>query len=189
MFISCIGDSLTLGFGDCFRLGWVGRLYMNLDASGNEITGYNLGVRASTSLHIQKRWKAEAEARMPFNDNSRLFFCFGTADIAQGVDKEDTLKATRKILEEATALCRTFFICPPPVLDKVKNEKLSEICKGYREICAELNIPCADLFTSLGDSEVYFADLKHGDGVHPDKKGYQAMTDKISELLARNSCL
>lgn len=189
MFISCIGDSLTLGYGDSFRLGWVGRLFMNLDVSGNELIGYNLGVRASTSLHIQERWLSEVSVRMPFDADSRLIFCFGTADVAQGVDKKTTLTSARKILEEAAGLCQTFFVCPPPVLDKEKNKKLSELCAEFLTICRENEIPCADLNTSLANSKRYLFDLEHGDGVHPNKKGYQAMSDKISELIARNSCL
>lgn len=188
MFISCIGDSLTLGYGDSFRLGWVGRMLMDLDPSGLEITCYNLGVRASTTLHIQERWKAETSIRMPLEGNSKLIFSFGTADVAQGVDTRSTITSCRRILEESANLCPTFFICPPPILDKEKNNILSELCEEFRLICGKYQIPCVDLNKSLADSQVYLADLKRGDGVHPDKKGYQAMSDKITELIARNSC-
>lgn len=189
MFICCIGDSITLGYGDSFRQGWVGRLFMSLDPSGSEITGYNLGIRAASTVKISKSWKSEADTRMPFDENSKFIFSFGTADVAQGVNPADTLKAAREILEEASALCKTFFVCPPPVLDGSKNEKLSVLCAEFKKICGELNIPCVDLFTEMKDSEIFHSDLKQGDGVHPDKNGYQAMADKISEVLAIKSYL
>ena len=84
MRICFIGDSFVNGVGDDSGLGWIGRLGVALRAAGCDLTLYNLGVRRDTSADIARRWRAEAEARLPEGVDGRLVFAFGTNDGTPG---------------------------------------------------------------------------------------------------------
>lgn len=71
------GDSFVNGTGDDDCLGWVGRLCAAERRVGRDLTVYNLGVRRDTSDDILRRWRREAEARLPPGCGGRLVFSFG----------------------------------------------------------------------------------------------------------------
>jgi len=80
--ICFVGDSLTNGTGDDAFLGWPGRLCAAECRRGHELTCYNLGVRADTSVLIAARWREECAARLLEPYQGGLVFAFGNNDTA-----------------------------------------------------------------------------------------------------------
>lgn len=178
-----MGDSITLGVNDSERLGWPGRVCSRLDPAGMNITAYNLGVRASTTEHIRKRWVSEIERRVVRGKTGALVFSFGVADVANGLTAEQSLENAREILWRADSEYKTLFICPSPVSDEAKNRKVAELVEKYVQLCSELDIPCLDINYSLQRNESFLEDIGRGDGVHPGSTGYGIMADIIYDFL------
>ncbi|WP_319471930.1 GDSL-type esterase/lipase family protein [uncultured Pseudodesulfovibrio sp.] len=101
MVICCIGDSLTLGYGDESGLGWPGNITAALHNAGQDVTTYNLGVRKDTTQFIQHRWQTEAALRRLDGQPAKLVFSFGVADIMNAVATEQSLAAALTILTKA----------------------------------------------------------------------------------------
>src|SRR5262245_18350002 len=122
MRICFFGDSFTAGVGDETGLGWVGRVLIAASRRGMDVTGYNLGVRRDTSLDIAARWRAEAGARLPDDQDGRLVFCFGANDCAtenktSRVPPNRAVAVVRTILAEAAGWKPTLMIGPLPIAD------------------------------------------------------------------------
>src|SRR5690349_13574317 len=129
MRICFIGDSFVNGVGDDSGLGWIGRLGVALRAAGCDLTLYNLGVRRDTSADIARRWRAEAEARLPEGVDGRLVFAFGTNDGTPGegpgrvrVPHAESLANAEAILGTARAWRPTLMVGPLPVGDDPDTE-------------------------------------------------------------------
>ena len=63
--ICFVGESFVNGTGDPDCLGWAGRICVNANRKGYEITYYNLGVRRETSSELKNRWLTEVSYRLP----------------------------------------------------------------------------------------------------------------------------
>ena len=111
-----IGDSITVGTGDDAFLGWPGRLCAAARSQGCDLTLYNLGIRGETSEDIRRRWRQEAERRLPATMNCALVFAFGINDCAVEngvklrVELEQTVVNARAILNEAKAWLPAIFV-------------------------------------------------------------------------------
>jgi acyl-CoA thioesterase I len=106
--ICFIGDSITAGSGDDHYLGWPGRVCAAERAKGHDLTAYNLGVRADTSVLIAARWRAEAAARLPPEHAGALVFAFGINDTAEEagkrrVDSAETAEIARTMLKASAS--------------------------------------------------------------------------------------
>lgn len=182
MNICFIGDSLILGINDDQFKSWPGRLLATCRENKIEFfSAYNLGVRASTSVHVKDRWVSEVAARTPVDTACRLVFSFGTADIARKIPTDDSISAATQIFTTAREYGPTMFITPPPVLDSEKQAALSGLCAILAGICRDTDIPCLDLHTKLDNNREFLAELKKTDGVHPTARGYGIMAQAIWE--------
>ena len=180
MNIFFIGDSLTLGINDGRRISWPGRVLDKCLKAGTDFfSAYNLGVRASASVHILDRWVGEVAARNMVDQPSKLVFSFGTADIARGVPTDETILAANKIFTAAKEFSDTIYITPPPVLDEAKNQAVAGIAKALVAVAKDVGIACADIYPEINDQKAFIEDLLGTDGVHPSDKGYEIIAEAV----------
>ena len=208
--ICFVGDSLTTGTGDAEFLGWPGRLCAAEGKRGHDLSCYNLGIRADTSLHISARWRAECAARLPDIHPGRLVFAFGNNDTAIEEGARDprgppaprvapatSLATARAILAEAKAWKPVLFIGPWPVEEtkqpvnpmgpltyRFANARVAELSAAYAALAHELGIPYLDLYGTLAEDERWQAASRAGDGVHPPAKGYRLVAAKVEAWTA-----
>ena len=93
--ICFVGDSFVNGTGDPECLGWTGRICVNANKKGYDITYYNLGIRRDTSTDIAKRWLQEVSLRLPKEYDGRVVQHFARLT--------GTVAAVRKIVLELLA--------------------------------------------------------------------------------------
>lgn len=179
-----IGDSLTSGVNDSERLGWPGRICKQLDPQGTRLTAYNLGVRASTTAHIESRWKKETTDRINTEGPSMLIFCFGAPDTVKGIALELSIICAENILGNAKENYATLFITPPPMLDIEKDSHTKKLSSKFSKLCTNLDIPCLDINSPLRENPAYIKALKESDGVHPTAEGYSIMARMISRFIS-----
>jgi Lysophospholipase L1 and related esterases len=182
MVVCFIGDSLTQGIGDQKALGWVGRLaqasFVQDPARPRHLTVYNLGLRGESSVAIRERWRGDTDRRRRNGEDMAFVFSFGAADGLHKVPHEDTLIASREILETAASLGRTLYVSPPPAFDPAWSAHIKNVGGVLRGICAGADIPTFDFHAPLAADAAYMASLE-ADGIHPDTAGY----DRMAALL------
>ncbi|WP_096595455.1 GDSL-type esterase/lipase family protein [Calothrix sp. NIES-2098] len=179
--ICFVGDSFVNGTGDPEYLGWTGRICVNANQKGYDITHYNLGIRRDTSTDIAKRWLQEVSVRLPKDAYGRVVFSFGLNDttIENGktrVDLIDSIRNARKILTEAKQLYPVLMIGPAPYAepeDPQRKKRISDLSKQFASVCQELNIPYLDIFPILEKSTIWSDEAIGNDGVHPNAGGYR----------------
>ena len=179
MIICYFGDSLTLGYGDESGLGWAGRLSNSLMEKGEELTSYNLGVRKDTSVQMQYRWKQEAMTRRLPQQDFKMVFSFGVADLANGVTTDETLAAGVAMLTQAKAMGDVLVVGPTPVNDRNTREETVILSRILSGLCKRIEIPFVPTIDAMHRSFVYGTALNDGDGVHPTASGYAELADYI----------
>jgi lysophospholipase L1-like esterase len=187
MYICCFGDSLTLGVGDAEFLGWPGRVARRMVREDMDVTLYNLGVRRNSAARVQARWAEEADRRLgdvPEGESTLLLFSFGAVDALREADPDETLRAARDVLGRAREKRPALFISPPPVRDKAANERVAGLSGALAGVCADLDLPCLDVYTPLASSFEYINSLRASDGVHPTGDGHGLIADLVWDWSA-----
>jgi lysophospholipase L1-like esterase len=179
MIICFFGDSLTLGFGDNSGLVWPGRIMNALINQGCEVTGYNLGIRANTTIKLYDRWRRETVRRILPGQELRLTFSFGVADIANNVHSDLTLGNAEAILTEAITAAPTLMIGPTPVADPERNAQIKKLSGKLAGICEQHHIPFVPVIDAMQSSSVYTQALGAFDNVHPSADGYAALAGHL----------
>jgi len=184
--ICFMGESFINGTGDSTHLGWTGRLCTALSQQGYSVTYYNLGIRRETSSELVQRWQAEAERRLSVSCDKRVVFSFGTNDttIENGkprVELANSLKNTRQILSAVKHYYPVLMVSPPPIANDEQNTRIQVLSEHFNAVFQELDIPYLNVFTSLLNSPVWMAEVKAGDGAHPNAAGYTELA-----LLVQN---
>ncbi|MFI6444246.1 GDSL-type esterase/lipase family protein [Kitasatospora sp. NPDC050543] len=184
--ISFIGDSFTQGIGDPEYRGWVGRV---LQATGGDITAFNLGIRRNTSEDIARRWRQEVTPRtLPEADN-RLVLSFGSND-AVLEDGKPRVEASRcldnlaALLDEsARQRIRTLVVGPSPVVIGGAEHlgRLLGTAEEMAALCAGRGVPFIDVTRALAADPVWVDEAGAGDGAHPGAGGY----GRLAELVLR----
>ncbi|AFY55917.1 lysophospholipase L1-like esterase [Rivularia sp. PCC 7116] len=176
--ICFVGESHINGTGDAECLGWAGRICQNAFSKGFEITYYNLGVRRETSSELRKRWLQEVSYRLPKKYDGRVVFSFGANDttIENGKTRiylQDSVTNLRDILSIAKDLYPVLVVSPPPIDDEKQNQRISDLSKGFANVCHELNVPYLDIIPELLKSNIWMDEVKKYDGAHPRAAGYE----------------
>jgi len=202
--ICFVGDSLTAGTGDDRFLGWPGRLCQAERERGHDLSCYNLGVRADTSVLIAARWKAECVARLPDIYQGAIVFAFGNNDTALEVGTdgvrvplEESLLTARAMLSEAKAWKPTLFLGPWPCEESkqpvnpsgllgydFRNERIAKYNDAYETLARELDVPYLDLYRALRADPRWHAPSQAGDGIHPPAEGYSLVAEEIAAWSA-----
>lgn len=175
--ICFVGESFVNGTGDPECLGWAGRICVDANRKGYDITYYNLGVRRETSTELKSRWLREVSYRLPQQYDGRIVFCFGVNDttLENGktrVDFADSIANAHKILSEAKQLYPILMISPAPVVDEEQNHRISSLSKQFALVCSEINVPYLDVFSRLEKSNIWLNEAQANDGAHPRTGGY-----------------
>jgi lysophospholipase L1-like esterase len=205
--ICFVGDSLTQGTKDDTALGWPGRIVAAARAKGHDLTCYNLGIRRDTSKDIERRWRAEVEARLPKTAPGAVVFSFGINDV-QSADGElfrvpppESVKVARAMIAEAKERWPVLWISPvPPVPghrtkdafpdleEDYINVRARKLVDAYAHVAKELEVPFLDLYTPLSTKSFtrwrWLRALKSGDGIHPAASGYALMARLIGRWEA-----
>lgn len=187
--ICFVGESFVNGTGDPECLGWAGRICVNANKKGYDITYYNLGVRRETSANLKNRWLREVSDRLPKNYDGRVIFSFGTNDttIENGktrIEVKDSIANVRSILSEAKKLYPILMVSPPPIADQAQNYRISSLSQQFALVCSEINVPYLDIFSKLKKSNVWLNELEANDGAHPRAAGYQEFAEIVQNWEA-----
>jgi lysophospholipase L1-like esterase len=205
--ICFVGDSITQGTKDDTTLGWPGRLVAAARAKGHDFSCYNLGVRRETSKDIERRWRAEIEARFPKTAPCALMFMFGINDMQSSdgelfrVPPSESAKTARAILTEAKARWPVLWISPAPPLpghrtkdafpdleEDYINARTRKLVEAYAHLAKEIEVPFLDLYNTLQEPGLtrwrWRRALEKGDGIHPAAAGYALLARLIGRWPA-----
>lgn len=181
------GDSLTLGVNDhTMPGGWVSRLALlgrreKLFAYP-PATFYNLGARRQTTADVAARFEAEVQARQMPGIVQRLIFCVGVVDIVgpAGAEPGAVQRAAIELeglLERAKRIAPTLVICPPPVANVEKRQRIARLCAAQLDVCARLGVDYININAALAADPEYMEDLT--DGLHPGPTGNVVMAERL----------
>lgn len=187
--ICFVGESFVNGTGDPQCLGWAGRICVNANRKGYDITYYNLGVRRETSSELKNRWLREVTYRLPEEYDGRVVFSFGTNDTTMvngktRIEVKDSIANARSILSEAKQLYPILMVSPPPIADQEQNERISSLSQQFALICSEINVPYLDIFSELDKSNIWLDEAQANDGAHPRGAGYQEYAEIVQNWEA-----
>ncbi|UKO95983.1 GDSL-type esterase/lipase family protein [Nostoc sp. UHCC 0870] len=176
--ICFLGESFVNGTGDPECLGWTGRICVNANKKGHDITYYNLGVRRETSTELRHRWLREVSYRLPKEYDGRVVFSLGANDttIENGkprVDITESLENIHSILSEAQQLYPVLMISTAPCGDEKQNQRIANLSEEFAVICYELNVPYLNVFSILNKSNIWLEEARNYDGAHPRAAGYR----------------
>ncbi|WP_016949414.1 GDSL-type esterase/lipase family protein [Anabaena sp. PCC 7108] len=182
--ICFVGESFVNGTGDPECLGWTGRVCVNANKKGHDITYYNLGVRRETSNELRNRWLREVSYRLPKEYDGRVVFSFGANDttIENGktrVDFEESIVNIQQILGEAKQLYPVLMLSTAPCGDQAQNQRIADLSQRFAVVCQELNIPYLDVFSKLINSNIWLEEAKNYDGAHPRSAGYAEFAEIV----------
>lgn len=181
--ICFVGDSFVNGAGDAECLGWAGRICIDANRKGYDITYYNLGVRRETSAELKNRWLREVSDRLPKEYDGKIVFSFGTNDttIEKGkirIEVKDSIANAHTILSNAKKLYPILMIGPPPIADEKQNRRITNLSKQFALLCKELDVPYLNIFPLL-KSNIWMDEVRKYDGAHPRTTGYT----KFAEIM------
>lgn len=187
--ICFFGESFVNGTGDPECLGWAGRICVQANRKGYDITYYNLGVRRETSSELKNRWRREASYRLPKEYEGRIVFSSGVNDttLENGKTRVDVTKSisnVRQILNEAKQLYPLLMISPPPVAESEQNQRIANLSKQFALICNELNVPYLNVFPILEKSNTWMDEARNNDGAHPKAAGYAEFAEIVQNWEA-----
>jgi acyl-CoA thioesterase-1 len=182
--ICFIGDSFVQGIGDPEYRGWVGRV---LEATGGDVTAFNLGIRRDTSEDVLRRcWREVLPRALPGADN-RLVVSFGSNDTvwedgAVRVDPARCLDNLASILDEGLRQAITpLVVGPPPVIDagEAHLRRTVKLADEMAALCRSQRIPFIRTTLDLANDPLWTQEVMAGDGAHPGSGGYQRLADLI----------
>ncbi|MEU8529156.1 GDSL-type esterase/lipase family protein [Streptomyces sp. NPDC048629] len=182
--ICFIGDSFVQGIGDPEYRGWVGRV---LEATGGDLTAFNLGVRRNTSEDVVRRCRQEVLPRtLPGADN-RLVVSFGSNDTieengAVRVDPARSLGNLATILDESRRRAvAPLVVGPPPVVDAGPEHlaRTAKLADAMSVLCQSHRIPFIPTTHRLAADPVWTEEALAGDGAHPGSGGYRRLADLV----------
>lgn len=207
--IGFVGDSITHGTGDATLLGWTIRAGQAEVGRGHDVTVYNLGIRADTSLLVAERWEAECRARCRQGIAWATIFAIGINDSAyeksaamdgQRVPLDRSLEIISGMLTGARDFGPVLWIGPTPVVEAMmpldrlpgviydfRNPAIGDYSRAYAARAEALGVPYLDLYTPFVSDPAWAAALRKSDGLHPNADGYAMMAARICEWPAWRS--
>ncbi len=187
--ICFVGESFVNGAGDPECLGWAGRICVNANRKGYDITYYNLGVRRETSSELKNRWLSEVSYRLPKEYDGRVVFSFGTNDttIENGktrIEVKDSIANARSILSNAKKLYPILMVSPPPIADNEQNRRSVDLSEQFGLLCQKLDVPYLNFFPVLEKSSIWMNEVRRYDGAHPRAAGYREFAEIVQNWEA-----
>lgn len=209
--IYCFGDSITRGEYDTSHGGWAERLKAFCMAQAvregaeTETMVYNLGISGETSLGCLKRMESEFEVRKDPKATSVFVFAYGANDAAFLPTENKHLVAMEDFKENllkfaAFAKSRSgiaIFLTITPVVEELqkvpayrgKTRNNADIEK-YNEIIKQVGLSqgvLVDVYAHFTKNE--FETLFSTDGVHPNARGHELISDLLEKTAMENQIL
>jgi len=174
--VLCLGDSLTEGFGVSSEHSFPARLERRLRESGHPgVRVVNAGISGSTSASGESRLRWQLRA-----DPSVLVLALGANDGLRGID----LASTRENLSKTITLAKqngvTVLLAGmkiPPNYGPVYAGQFESL---FPELAREHDVA---LIPFLLEGVAAQPALNLPDGVHPNAKGYERVTENVLEHL------
>lgn len=194
MKIFIFGDSITEGYYDDEKNGWVNRLKVGLGK--DEI--YNLGISGDTSEDLLERFDADVKGKKP----DRIVFSIGINDSVylpnekrNYIDLDKFKENLGMLIKKARLLTNSIvFVGLTSVNEKLTkpipwvtemyytNEEIKKYDDAIRRICKREKLKFIDIFSDFEKSDY---EKMLSDGLHPNAKGHEWMANKIiKEILA-----
>jgi lysophospholipase L1-like esterase len=196
--ILCFGDSITFGVGEMPTKGWVGRLKDYFEVKDQYNAVYNFGFCGHTSNDLLIRFETELKTRARIKrptDHFTIIVAIGTNDSRIRDNKEEiSLPKFQNNIKKLIGISKKYskdiiFLSLTPVNDKIaeifdgntsfSNERILKFNNLIKESCKTNTILFLDLFNPMKKEE-HLKLLK--DGLHPNSKGYNLMSQKIKKL-------
>ena len=197
--ILCFGASIVWGRGDNSFGGWVGHLKKHFEAQDYYNLVYNLGIPGDTSTGLLERLRGKCHVRTKKKrpeDKFLILVGMGHNDL-KFVGKQNESNTPPELFRENILKIikiakkyssKIIFVGLTPVNEKLTTpyetttlfnkqiEQYNQIIKG----CCKDKVLFVDFFEEWVNSD--YVDWL-GDGLHPNKKGYQLMFEKIQEFI------
>lgn len=170
--IIAFGDSLTAGFGLAEKESYPYLLQKKLEADGYSYEVVNAGVSGETSLGGLERadWVLEQE------NVEILILELGANDLLRGLPVAKMKGNLAKIIEKAQAKKINVLLCgmlaPPTVGAQYQREYLS----AFPDLASRYKTA---FLPFLLDNVALNKDLNQPDGIHPNAKGAEIMTENV----------
>lgn len=198
----CFGDSITYGEYDGVYGGWADILkrycFTKYNNSAKEINVFNLGIEGETTVGLLKRMQIECNARTS-EINNLIFIAYGANDLAIVNDNYRVVPNTfKQNLQQAVNIAlnttkHVFLVSILPISETLNGKisatgklRTTDNIKRYNQIIFDIAqhnaIEYVDTYsTFLKDKE----NLISKDGIHPNAKGYQVISEVIKPLLSK----
>lgn len=170
--IIAFGDSLTAGFGLAEKESYPYLLQEKLKAEGFDFEVVNAGVSGDTSLGGLERadWVLE-------QDNAKILILeLGANDLLRGVPVEKMKANLEKIIVKAKAKNVKVLLCgmlAPPTMGA---QYQRDFVKAFPDLATEHKV---EFLPFLLDGVAMDKNLNQADGIHPNPRGTQIMTENI----------
>lgn len=174
--IIAFGDSLTAGFGLAEKESYPFLLQQRLNADGFDFEVVNAGVSGDTSLGGLERadWVLA-------QDNAKILILeLGANDLLRGMPVERMKQNLDRIIRKAKARNIEVLLCgmlAPPTMG-VQYQR--DFVKAFPELAAEHKV---EFLPFLLDNVATVKELNQADGIHPNPRGTQIMTENIYAAL------
>ena len=183
--ICFVGDSFVQGTCDPLCQGWTGRLAVQAQRHGFNVTPYNLGIRRDTSRDIRARWEKECNIRLPPDTLHYVAFSFGANDSAlendtRRISVAESRDNFHEIISKSQSLYKTLVIGPPPVNDPEHQRRIKELSHMFEQLSYEFGVPYLSVFESLSVDATWMTELSENDGCHPGELGYTKLAELVS---------
>ena len=196
------GDSITYGEYDGILGGWVDILkrycHARYNEKDNEVNIFNLGIGGETTEGLLNRIDVESTSRKSPEENV-IFLSYGANDLAikeneQVVPPEKfTANLQTAVSKAKKTTSHIFLVSIIPISKRIDgiivasgklrtNENVTTYNAIIAEIASKNNIEYIDLHSIfLEDKE----NLISNDGVHPNEKGYQLISEFVKPILTK----
>lgn len=174
--IIAFGDSLTAGFGLAEKESYPYLLQEKLKADGFDFEVVNAGVSGDTTLGGLERadWVLEQE-------NAKILILeLGANDLLRGVPVDKMKANLEKIIVKAKAKNIRILLCgmlAPPTMGA---QYQRDYVKAFPDLATEHKV---EFLPFLLDGIALNKELNQADGIHPNPRGTQIMTENIYAAL------
>lgn len=204
MRVLCFGDSITHGYRDRERGGWVERLRQEKERKTDEpkwYSFYNLGIAGDTSRDLLERFEEESLTRRS-DDGTVILIQIGINDsqlLLRQEKNQVSVQEFRQNLEKLRLKAREladelYFLGMTPVVEEEVNPREPNTDYRFKDVreyedelhsfCREKDVKFIEIFDHFIDREDYRTLL--ADGLHPNEKGHEMIKEKVKERLEKD---
>lgn len=196
--ICVFGDSISYGWFDFKKRGWVPRLREILEPKG-DYRIFNLSIPGETTTNLLRRFKNEAVARGP----NMIIFAIGMNDSQYYTSQKELRTPPQQFknnihfsIEEAKSITNNVFFIgltpvdesladplPRDVKRSLKNKYIQEYNTIIKEECSKEGVIFVDIFSKWVNID-YKKFLS--DGIHPNEEGHEDIFKFVFSVLKQS---